>query len=102
MSLRRNHAMLCCAALRRMCFYMQVMLHTSAPFQAGDLQAQQEELSKKLEAKKAEETRSGLLVCGGGVGCMGGVFKGSGRGLLFSACELLALQTSNPNLQISV
>jgi hypothetical protein len=35
----------------------QVMLHTSVPFQAGDLQAQQEELSKKLEAKKAEQTR---------------------------------------------
>jgi hypothetical protein len=36
---------------------VQVMLHTSAPFQAGDLQAQQEELSKKLEAKKADQTR---------------------------------------------
>lgn len=35
----------------------QVMLHSSAPFQAGELQAQQEELSKKLEAKKAEEGR---------------------------------------------
>lgn len=35
----------------------QVMLHTSAPFQAGELQAQQEDLSKKLEAKKAEEAR---------------------------------------------
>jgi hypothetical protein len=33
------------------------MLHTSAPFQAGDLQAQQEDLNKKLEAKKADEAR---------------------------------------------
>jgi hypothetical protein len=33
------------------------MLHTSAPFQVGELQAQQEELSKKLEAKKADEAR---------------------------------------------
>lgn len=32
-------------------------MHTAAPFQAGDLQAQQEELSRKLDAKKAEEAR---------------------------------------------
>lgn len=42
------------------CGVLQVMLHTSAPFQAGELQAQQEELSKKLEAKKQEEARYGL------------------------------------------
>lgn len=45
-------------AVHRLCSAAaQVMLHTSAPFQAGELQAQQEDLSKKLEAKKAEEAR---------------------------------------------
>lgn len=42
---------------RRDNLHQQVMLHTSAPFQAGELQAQQDELSRKLEGKKAEEAR---------------------------------------------
>jgi hypothetical protein len=35
----------------------QLLLHTSAPYQADELQHQQEELSRKLEAKKGEEAR---------------------------------------------
>jgi hypothetical protein len=33
------------------------MLHTSAPYQADELQRQQEEVAKRLETKKAEEAR---------------------------------------------
>lgn len=44
-----------------LCPGWQVMLHTSAPFQAGELQAQQDELSRKLEGKKAEEARCALI-----------------------------------------